>query len=74
MALSRDKIVDKISNIVGPNNVVTDEEVLKENSHDRYRKYETLMGLYRLPLLQLWLKYKVFKMYLSYWHSVTRTN
>ncbi|MDB1125218.1 FAD-binding oxidoreductase [Vibrio algarum] len=50
MALSRDQIVDKISNIIGPNNVVTDEEVLKENSHDRYRKYETLMGLYRLPL------------------------
>lgn len=50
MTLSRDQIVDKISNIIGPNNVVTDEEVLKENSHDRYRKYETLMGLYRLPL------------------------
>ncbi|MDG3086200.1 FAD-binding oxidoreductase [Vibrio hannami] len=50
MALLREEIVDKVSNIVGPDNVVTDEEVLKENSHDRYRKFETIMGLYRLPL------------------------
>lgn len=50
MTLTRQQIVDRVSNIVGPAQVITQIDVLKENSHDRYRKYETLMGIYELPL------------------------
>ena len=47
--LSRAKIVEKISSLVGKDQVITDTEVLKLNSYDRYRKYETLMGIFKLP-------------------------
>ncbi|GHA32049.1 FAD-binding oxidoreductase [Photobacterium aphoticum] len=50
MSITREQIVDQVSNIVGPEKVITDEQVLRENSHDRYRKYETIMGIYELPL------------------------
>ena len=50
MALSRDDIVAQMKKLVGSDQVITDEQALKENSHDRYRKYETLMGIYELPL------------------------
>lgn len=50
MALTRVAIVEGLEKIVGVENVVTDEQVLKENSHDRYRKYESICGIYTLPL------------------------
>lgn len=50
MALTRVAIVEGLEKIVGADNVVTDEQVLKENSHDRYRKYESICGIYTLPL------------------------
>lgn len=50
MALSREAIAERLTQIVGPERVITDEEVLKENSHDRYQKYATLMGVYTNPI------------------------
>ena len=50
MVLSREEIVRGLQGIVGPDRVVTDEQVLRTCSHDRFRKYETIFGLYRLPL------------------------
>lgn len=50
MALSREQIVEHLIKIVGKDHVVTNIDALKVNSHDRYRKYETLMGIYKLPL------------------------
>ena len=38
--LSREKIVEELINILGADQVVTDEAVLKESSLDRYRKFE----------------------------------
>lgn len=50
MALSREAIAEKLQAIAGPDRVVTDEAVLKEYSHDRYKKYETIFGIYSTPL------------------------
>ena len=50
MALNKETIVDQLKKIVGSEQVITDEQVLKENSHDRYRKFETLFGIYSLPI------------------------
>ncbi len=50
MALSREQIVEKMEAVVGPEQVVTDEEVLKTSSVDRYRKYQELNGVFLMPL------------------------
>ena len=50
MALNKETIVDQLKKIVGSEQVITDEQVLKESSHDRYRKFETLFGIYSLPI------------------------
>jgi alkyldihydroxyacetonephosphate synthase len=50
MALTRKAIVDGLKHIVGPQRVITDETVLKENSHDRYKKFETIFGVYTTPI------------------------
>lgn len=50
MKLSRNNIVENLIALVGQERVITDEQVLKENSHDRYRKYESLFGIYTLPI------------------------
>ena len=50
MTLNRDQIVDYLCGIVSPERVVTDEDVLKENSHDRFRKLQSIFGIYTLPL------------------------
>ena len=49
-ALSRAAIVAGLTELVGAAKVDTDEQVLKENSHDRYRKLESIFGIYTLPL------------------------
>ena len=49
-ALSRAAIVAGLTELVGAAKVDTDEQVLKENSHDRYRKLESVFGIYTLPL------------------------
>jgi len=50
MPLSREEIVGQLQKLVGKEQVVTDEQVLKENSHDRYRKLQSIFGIYSLPL------------------------
>jgi len=50
MTLTREEIVDHLKNIVGKERVITDEQVLKENSHDRYKKFETIFGVYSTPI------------------------
>ena len=50
MTLSRGAIVDHLKNMVGPERVITDEQVLKDNSHDRYKKFETIFGVYTTPI------------------------
>ncbi|MCP1223626.1 FAD-binding oxidoreductase [Sebaldella sp. S0638] len=50
MSLSREKIVEGLIGILGAEKVVTDEQVLKESSIDRFRKYEDVSGVYTQPL------------------------
>jgi len=50
MTLTREAIVEHLKNIVGKERVITDEQVLKENSHDRYKKFETIFGVYSTPI------------------------
>jgi alkyldihydroxyacetonephosphate synthase len=50
MTLTRTEIVDHLKDILGPERVITDEEVLKENSHDRYKKFETIFNVYSTPI------------------------
>jgi len=50
MTLTRTEIVDQLKNILGQERVITDEKVLKENSHDRYKKFETIFNVYSTPI------------------------
>ncbi|HLS08393.1 FAD-binding oxidoreductase [Lentibacillus sp.] len=50
MALSRNQIVKGIQEMLPEEQIFTDEEVLKENSVDRFRKYETIHDIYTQPL------------------------
>jgi len=49
-AVSRQAIVDGLRQIVGAERVVTDEEVLRRNSVDNFRKLESIFGVYTRPL------------------------
>lgn len=48
--IEREKIVEGLVRILGKANVVTDEQVLKESSLDRYRKYEQVCEVYTQPI------------------------
>mgnify|MGYP005843112903 CR=1 FL=1 len=48
--LSRQSIVENLTAIAGKERVITDEQVLKENSVDRYRKVQAVFGIYTLPI------------------------
>ena len=50
MSISREEIVLELKKIIDPKRVITDEAVLKENSHDRFRKFESIFGVYTLPI------------------------
>jgi len=50
MSLKREEIVESLRKLVGKDRVVTDEQVLKESSVDRFRRFEAYHGVYRLPL------------------------
>ncbi|MEG0721690.1 MAG: FAD-binding oxidoreductase, partial [Lachnospiraceae bacterium] len=50
MALERGKIVEELVGILGSEQVITDEQVLKESSLDRYRKYEQVNEVYTQPI------------------------
>lgn len=50
MSISRTAIVERLTALVGPDQVVTDEAVLKLSSVDRFRRYEELNGVFMLPI------------------------
>jgi alkyldihydroxyacetonephosphate synthase len=50
MHLSREAIVEGLQRIVGAEDVVTDEAVLRESSVDNFRKLENIFGVYTRPL------------------------
>ena len=50
MSLTREAIVTHLKEIVGPARVITNEDVLKKNSVDRFRKYADIHGVFTQPL------------------------
>lgn len=48
--LTREQIVTACTDLLGPDRIITDEQVLRENSVDRYYKVENIFGIYSLPL------------------------
>ena len=50
MHLSRAEIVAGLQSIVGPQDVVTDEAVLRESSVDNFRKLENIFDVHTLPM------------------------
>lgn len=48
--IAREQIVEGLINILGNEQVITDELVLKESSMDRYRKYEQVCEVYTQPI------------------------
>ncbi|HPU01806.1 MAG TPA: FAD-binding oxidoreductase [Bacillota bacterium] len=50
MALTRAEIVEQLIKILGEDRVVTDEEVLKRSSVDRFRRFEEIHGVFTRPL------------------------
>jgi alkyldihydroxyacetonephosphate synthase len=50
MALSREEIVDALVGLLGPGQVDTDEAELRASSADRFRQFETIFGVYTLPI------------------------
>ena len=49
MALKREQIVEDLIRIVGADQVVVEEQVLKESSVDRFRRFEAYHGVFRMP-------------------------
>ena len=45
MSLNREQIVAALKNIVAEDQVVTDEQVLKDSSIDRFRRFEAFHGV-----------------------------
>jgi alkyldihydroxyacetonephosphate synthase len=50
MALKKEQIVEELIKIVGADQVIVDEQVLKESSVDRFRRFEAYHGVFRMPL------------------------
>lgn len=48
--ISRKQIVEGLVKILGEEQVITDEQVLKDSSIDRYRKYEQVCEVYTQPI------------------------
>ena len=49
MSLSRDAIVEHLQQILGGDNVLTDEHLLQERSIDNFRKLQNIFGVYTMP-------------------------
>jgi alkyldihydroxyacetonephosphate synthase len=47
--MKREDIVESLKKILGADRVVTDNQVLKDASVDRFRKYENICGVYTQP-------------------------
>jgi alkyldihydroxyacetonephosphate synthase len=50
MPISRTEIVNRLTALLGADQVITDEETLKLSSVDRFRRYEELNGVFMLPI------------------------
>lgn len=50
MSIAREEIVKGLVDILGQDQVITDEQVLKESSNDRYRKFEQCHEVYTQPI------------------------
>lgn len=50
MSLSREAIVSELKKIVPATQVITDEQVLKDSSVDRFRKFENINKVYTQPI------------------------
>lgn len=50
MTISREKIRTDLREIVSAERIITDEEVLKESSTDRFRKFEKYHGIFTNPI------------------------
>jgi alkyldihydroxyacetonephosphate synthase len=50
MGLNREQITEELIKIAGAGQVITDEQVLKESSVDRFRRFEAYHGVFRMPL------------------------
>lgn len=50
MPLSRSQIVESLVKILDAERVITDEQVLKLSSVDRFRRYEELNGVFLMPI------------------------
>ncbi|WP_461207464.1 FAD-binding oxidoreductase [Clostridium sp. DL1XJH146] len=50
MSLSREQIVEDLKGILPVERVITDEEVLKRSSHDRFRKLQDIHEIYEMPI------------------------
>ena len=49
MTLNRDAIVEKLAELINGDQIITDAEVLKESSVDRFRRFEAFHGVFSLP-------------------------
>ncbi|MBW2612931.1 MAG: FAD-binding oxidoreductase, partial [Deltaproteobacteria bacterium] len=49
MSLKKEQIAAALTELVGEDQVVTDAQVLKESSVDRFRRFEAFHGVFRLP-------------------------
>ncbi len=47
--LSRDMIVERLTDLLGPEDVITDEHALREASVDRFKKYTAVHGIFDGP-------------------------
>lgn len=50
MPLSREAIVEHLQNILGPDQVITDENTLRQRSIDNFRKLQNIFEVYTMPV------------------------
>ncbi|MEM7360402.1 MAG: FAD-binding oxidoreductase [Pseudomonadota bacterium] len=50
MPLTREQIVAELQSIVGQDQVITDKQILRDSSVDRFRKFEAFHGVYTQPM------------------------
>jgi alkyldihydroxyacetonephosphate synthase len=50
MSLSREAIVEHLQHILGPAQVLTDPQLLRERSIDNFRKLQNIFGVYTMPV------------------------
>ena len=50
MSLSRDAIVEHLQQMLGSENVLTDEHLLQQRSIDNFRKLQNIFGVYTMPM------------------------